>query len=291
MTGPVSCPACDGGSVHSVDGWVVARGYQAVACRTCGLLFTYPRPAPEVLQRYYDPDGDWQAAHAAKRAKAQTKTKRAAPELMAILDRYFPTTRPRPGARVFDFGCGSGLWLNSFQDYGWTTSGLEPSTDVAFVRHERLTSVPSDPRFDLVIVWHVLEHLPRPLDTLRMLAGSVVPGGFCLVSVPRVDTLAVHRDLPYLLQARTHIAAYTEACLRGLMASCGLEPVTALHELDEAFSNGAPLRLRLLAQKGAPPGAHASASAALTPVLEAVAALRRASETAPPWTPPRPPRT
>lgn len=245
-----------------------------MACRGCGLLFTYPRPAPEVLQRYYDPDGEWQSAHAAKRAKAQTKTKRAAPALMATLDRYFPATRPRPGARVFDFGCGSGVWLNSFQDYGWLTSGLEPSTDVAFARHERLTSVPSDPSFDLVVVWHVLEHLPRPLDTLRMLAGAIAPGGFCLVSVPRVDTLAVHRDLPYLLQPRTHIVAYTEACLRGLMASCGLETVTALHELDEAFSKGLPLRLRLLAQKGGQPGAHPSPTAALTAVFDAVSALR-----------------
>jgi SAM-dependent methyltransferase len=246
-----------------------------MACRACGILFTYPPPPLEELQRFYDSEGEWQSARTAKRTKAQTKTKRGAPALMASLDRYFPATRPRAGARVFDFGCGLGMWLNSFQDHGWITSGLEPSTDVAFVRHERLTTVPSDPRFDLVIVWHVLEHLPRPLDTLRTLAAAVVQGGYCLVSVPRVDTVAVHRDLPYILQPRAHIAAYTEACLRGLMQSCGLETVTALHELDEVFSKGAPVRLRLLAQKGGPPGAGPSPSAALTTVLNAVEALLR----------------
>ena len=196
--------------------------------------------------------------------------------LLALLDRYFPATQPRTGARVFDFGCGFGVWLNSFQDRGWITSGLEPSTDVAFVRHERLTSIPADARFDLVIVWHVLEHLPRPLDTLRALAAALAPGGFCLVSVPRVDTLAVHGDLSYILQPRAHVVAYTEACLRGLMASCGLETVTALHELDDLFSKGEPLRLRLLARKGSPSVAGPSPSAALTPVLDAVAALLRA---------------
>ncbi|MGH7555901.1 MAG: class I SAM-dependent methyltransferase [Longimicrobiales bacterium] len=244
-----------------------------MACRACGVLFTYPPPSPEVLQRFYGSEGEWQSARAAARAKAQTKTKRGAPALMALLDRYFPATRPRAGARVFDFGCGNGAWLNSFQDYGWMTYGLEPSSDAAFARHERVTNVPTDTRFDLVIVWHVLEHLPRPVDTLRALAAAMAPGGYCLVCVPRVDTLAVHRDLPYILQPRSHIVAYTEACLRGLMASCGLETVTALHELDEVFSKGAPLRLRLLAQKGRPPGAHPSPSAALTPVLDAVAAL------------------
>ena len=49
----------------------------------------------------------------------------------------------------------------------WLTYGLEPLTDVAFAGHERLTTAPTDARFDLVIVWHVLEHLPRPVDTLR----------------------------------------------------------------------------------------------------------------------------
>jgi SAM-dependent methyltransferase len=262
--------------VEAIDGWVIARGQQAMACRACGILFTYPPPPWEALQRYYGDGGEWQSAHAEKRAKAQTKTKSGAPALLASLDRYFPATQPRTGARVFDFGCGFGAWLNSFQDHGWITSGLEPSTDVAFIRHERLTSIPSDARFDLVIVWHVLEHLPRPLDTLRALSAALAPGGYCLVSVPRVDTLNVHGDLSYILQSRAHIVAYTEACLRGLTASCGLDTVTALHELDEIFSKGMPLRLRLLARKGAPAVAGPSPSAALAPVLDAVAAILRA---------------
>jgi len=276
ITPAVLCPACDAVSVEAIDGWVIAPGQKAMACRACGILFTYPPPSSETLQRYYSKEGGWQSARATKRAKAQTKTKRGAPVLLALLDRYFPATQPRTGARVFDFGCGFGVWLNSFQDRGWITSGLEPSTDVAFVRHERLTSIPADARFDLVIVWHVLEHLPRPLDTLRALAAALAPGGFCLVSVPRVDTLAVHGDLSYILQPRAHVVAYTEACLRGLMASCGLETVTALHELDDLFSKGEPLRLRLLARKESPSVGGPSPSAALTPVLDAVAALLRA---------------
>jgi len=270
---PPSCPACDGSAVAAVERWVFARGRTAMACQACGFLFTHPRPSAEELQQYYGSDGIWQSNHAAKHAAARTRKKRAAPALMSVLDRLFPATRPRPGARMLDFGCGTGAWLNAFQDQGWVTYGLDPSTDVAFVRHERLTSVPADGRFDLVLVWHVLEHLPRPVDTLRTLAEAIAPGGYCLVSVPRVDTLAVHRDLEYILRPPAHISAYTEACLWGLMSSCGLEPVAALHELDATFSKGAPVRLRLVAQKAGPPSVHPSATAALVPVLEAVKEL------------------
>jgi SAM-dependent methyltransferase len=271
MIASVSCPACQANAVTGIEDWVVGRGRAVMACWACGFLFTYPRPTDEELSQRYGPDGPWQSKHAAAHATAQKKSKgRSAPALMAVLDRFFPATQARPGAHVFDFGCGTGAWLNAFQDRGWLTAGFEPSTDVAFVRHERLDTVPADGRFDLVFVWHVLEHLPRPVHVLRTLAQAIAPGGYCLVSVPRVDTIAIHRDLAYILRPPAHISAYTEACLRGLMASCGLHPVAALHDLDDVFSRGAPVRLRLLARKGSEGVLEAGGSQALQSVLNAV---------------------
>jgi SAM-dependent methyltransferase len=266
-----TCPACDAYEVTVIEYWVVARGRVAMACWSCGFLFTHPRPTEEELTQRYGREGIWQSRHATAHAAAQTKSKkRSAPALLAALDEHFPATRPRAGARMFDFGCGTGAWLNAFQDRGWLTAGLEPSTDVAFVRHERLDTVPADGRFELVFVWHVLEHLPRPVHVLQTLARAIAPGGYCLVSVPRVDTIAIHRDLSYILRPPAHISAYTEACLRGLMASCGLHPVAALHELDDVFSRGAPVRLRLLARKGSEGAMDAGGSQALHSVLNAV---------------------
>jgi SAM-dependent methyltransferase len=155
--------------------------------------------------------------------RAQKKTKRGAPAFIDALERYFPVRNP-VSSRVLDYGCGSGVWLNSFQDLGWETFGI-------------------------VIVYHVLEHLPRPLDVLKQPSGALAPGGFCLVGVPRLDTLPEYRDHSYCLNPRNHIVAFTEACLRGLLARAGLATVAAFHELDDAMSKGRPTRLRLLAQK------------------------------------------
>lgn len=232
-----------------------------------------PATARDALDTYYARDGKYRAKRAAKEVGAQTRTKGGAPALFAALDRYFPASHPPAGARVIDFGCGTGTWLNSFQDHGWETFGIEPSSDAAFVRHSRLEAVPADAQFDLAIVYHVLEHLPAPLDTLRSLAAALRPGGHCLVSVPRVDTIAIHQDLGYCLQSGTHIVAFTEACLRGLVGRAGMAPVAALHDLDTALTKGAPTRLRLLARKTDSPGGEHNAGAALRPIVDAVARL------------------
>jgi len=275
----VGCPACDSRNVELFKQWRLA-GKQArtYGCLSCGLLFVHPQPAQQTLDEYYAPGGGWQESRTEKSSKSpQTRTKGAAPVMFAALDKYLPVTVPRPGSRVFDFGCGPGTWLNSFQDAGWETWGLEPSSDDAFVRHRRLDTIPSEPQFDLVIAYHVLEHLPRPLDTMRELARCLLPGGHFFVSVPRLDTLALHKQVDYCLHARHHIVGFTEACLRGLLARAGLNVLATFHELDERFSKGEPVRMRLLARKEqAVHSGIEDAAASLKPVVEAYVALREA---------------
>jgi SAM-dependent methyltransferase len=230
-----------------------------------------------VLHEYYAPDGGWQASRTPKGAAPQTKTKGGALGTLAVLDRYFAASRPAPGARVLDFGCGTGTWLNSFQDHGWDTFGVEPSSDAAFARHQRLSTIPSEPQFDLVIAYHVLEHLPRPLDALRQLSRAMRPHAHCFVSVPRLDTLAVHRQVDYCLHPRNHIVGFTEACLRGLLARASLGVVAVLYELDHILGTGEPLRLRMLARKTGAPDAEPDPAAALRPVIEAFVAVNRSA--------------
>src|SRR5262245_7830321 len=143
------CPACGGRDVRNVKGWRLRGRHWAVACWECGLFFSHPQPPPEALQAYYAPEGDWRAGRSpSETADAQTKGKgRAGRAIVTMLDQYVPAG-PRS---VLDFGCGTGSWLNTLQDEGWATFGIEPSSDAAFVRHQRLLEIPADERFDLVM--------------------------------------------------------------------------------------------------------------------------------------------
>ena len=282
---PTACPACSGVNVAIIEQWRLPNQGRGVAgCGDCGLVFVHPPPSSEELDAFYAPDGygQWKASRLTGQAWKNRPTERRSgsrlrtPEIFTELDRFFPVTAPPAGARVLDFGCGPGTWLDKFQDHGWDTYGLEPSTDAAFTRHARLDAVPIEADFDLVFLYHVLEHLPRPLDPLRELARALRPGGYCFVSVPRIDTLAIHRQPKYCLCLPHHIVGFTEACLRGLLARAGLEVVASFHDRGSSMKEGVPTKLQLLARKpSTPPPVEPVPASALQAVVDAFVALNR----------------
>ena len=227
-------------------------------CHACGVLFVNPLPTTSQLERYYSEEGTW-ASRQAGRVKAIPGTvpgPRRPDRLLSALERHAPQLAT-PVGRVLDFGCGDGKFLNRMKARGWTTYGIEPSTDAAFRKHQRLTEVPQDRSFDFVVLNHVLEHLLDPLATLQRLAGSLRDGGLLFVSTPRLDTLPEHRDLKYCLSGHRHVMSFSEVCLRGLLARAGFDTIARVDapELDAAFTAGKPLRLRLVAARSATPPA------------------------------------
>ena len=276
-----ACPACGSGDLALLDVLRVRADMTGrklaflTGCEGCGLLFTNPPPDPDRAARFYEEDGAWGAAHASRASQLATAHERwaasnqpmkksRAPKRTVLFDAmapYVPVHAPPPGARAVDFGCGEGKLLNSLQDAGWETYGIEPSTDVAFLRHRRLESLPQDGSFDLAILHHVLEHVPDPLDILRQLGSALREGGILFVSVPRIDTVAQHGDLRYCINGRNHVVCFTEACLGNLLARAGFEVAASLTtpEIDRALTRGTPLRLRLLARRTSSPPAPSRA--------------------------------
>jgi SAM-dependent methyltransferase len=242
-------------------------------------------PTPQELKRYYSDVGPWaeshaervrkiEVAHARRLRQQKPKTRPPGPRdlLLQAMAPYVPVHEPPPSAKVLDFGCGDGKFLNRLQDAGWATYGIEPSTAVAFLRHRRLIAPPQDGSFDFVFLHHVLEHISDPLGVLRQLAGTLREGGVLFVGVPRLDTLPDHQDLKYCIDGHKHLMCFSELCLTGLLARAGLAVTASLHarELDDALTEGKPLRLRLMATRTATPPPLPAA-----PLAPALNALRR----------------
>lgn len=291
-----ACPACGSPRITLLDAFSIprdARGRRVsfvTGCRACGLLFANPLPPPEQLQSFYGEQGAWAASNKAwvkrlerarrrsrepKRPQNPQRPRRPRELLLDALAPYVPIHEPPNGATVLDFGCGDGKFLDRLQDRGWHTYGVEPSVDVAFLRHSRLDVLPQDGRFDFVLLHHVLEHVIDPLGLLRELAGATRLGGVLFVSVPWLDTLPQHRDFRYCINTRNHLLCFSETCLRGLLARAGFGTVARIESraLDEALTNGKPLRLRLIAERTAtvPP----LSARPLEPAIAALASYAR----------------
>jgi SAM-dependent methyltransferase len=248
------CPACESSCLFDLDLIRFRRSSSlgfVTCCGSCGLVFTNPIPSQEELAQFYSPAGEWSKTRPAAAAEdgEPDRKRRGRGKWLRQFDpirEHLHVAQPPSGARVFDYGCGTGHDLDVLQDCGWETWGLETAIDQAFTRHQRLHAVPEEPTFDLVIVNHVLEHVTNPLGLLRQLARACRVGGFLLVGVPRFDTLPMHRDYHYVINGRAHVTAYTLDCLVGLLARAGFAAVMPVS--DEAAPK-AHVRLRLLARR------------------------------------------
>ena len=112
---------------------------------------------------------------------------------------------------VLDIGCGRGHLLRAFQRLGGTVLGLERQEfplDEKIDDCVRIGSI-SDPeyaerQFDIIILWHVLEHLEKHDALLQDLSNRLSKDGLLIIAVPNFSSLQqslfskywFHLDLP-----------------------------------------------------------------------------------------------
>jgi len=124
--------------------------------------------------------------------------------------------------RILDIGCGRGVFLSLMKESGWEAFGLELNEETAWyarnvlgldVRTDSLVDAQFDDTFfDVITLWHVLEHLPDPLLTIEECRRILKPGGLLIIAIPNFDSLQAiisgkhwfHLDLPYHLYHFTH---------------------------------------------------------------------------------------
>lgn len=232
------CPVCgaDGPIVHpgtTDQVFGVPGRWSYRRCTGCRSLWLDPRPRDDVLHEAYHDyythgDGD----HA--------PGGRAGKRLLPLLPWHADFSRARlgyvgdlPAGRVLDFGCGDGRTSLALQDAGWTVLALD--VDPASVRQAAAAGV-EDARvggleaaagsgpFDAVVMSHVIEHLPAPLETLREVVSQLHPGGRLAVMTPNADSISRQRfgSAWRGLEPPRHLQVFSPAGLRRVLEEGGL---------------------------------------------------------------------
>jgi SAM-dependent methyltransferase len=253
------CPACASRRLDDLDVLRVRRPGRGVCtglvsgCADCGAVFSNPLPSVHELADFYSPAGEWRRTRTEQPRSDDvprgTRGRSWSKRFNAIRGEL-RVWAPSPGMRVLDFGCGTGRLLDAFQEHGWETWGIEPAVDDAFQRHRRLNEVPERPTFNLIVANHVLEHITYPLTLLRQFATATRSGGYLFVSVPRLDTLPIHRDYAYVINGRAHVMAYTWTCLAVLLGRAGWQPVEPPpHHVPKGRGRVTCSRLQVIARR------------------------------------------
>jgi 2-polyprenyl-3-methyl-5-hydroxy-6-metoxy-1,4-benzoquinol methylase len=126
-----------------------------------------------------------------------------------------------------DFGCGLG-WLGAALSPDCLKYGLETSIEATLLAKrnyrmvERLEDLPKSQKFDVVLLNHVIEHLPDPVGTIDAIRAKMASNGHILISTPDFDSAMARRygDRFRLMQDKTHISLFsTDSLLRLLRDS------------------------------------------------------------------------
>jgi SAM-dependent methyltransferase len=182
-------------------------------CSACGAATTDPWPSEEDLEAAY---GTWYRPDAGNRfafGLGDAVLGRTRGLLASRLDAIAPE------GPVIDVGAGDGTLLDALHRRGREGIGLERNSARDDFRDEPLEEVDGDGTWAAVVLWHSLEHLPRPGAAVREAARLLRPGGVIAIAVPNNGSLQarafgdewLHLDLPRHL---VHLSA--KSLTRGL---------------------------------------------------------------------------
>lgn len=214
------CPLC-----FSSDVKPVFEPLKALECRSCGFVYrdaVVPAAIYENAPAY---------ASAAADASLLAARRREARKRAAIVARH-----AGPGARVLEIGSNEGALLEELRALGLRAAGIEPDPAmVEFSRKKGLEVLPGtlennlaalEGKFDAVVMFHVLEHINRPVEALDLVHRALKPGGKLIVEVPGFDSpMFAARRWRASWAIEEHVSYFTAGTIKAILARTGFEPL------------------------------------------------------------------
>ena len=118
------------------------------------------------------------------------------------------------GGSVLDIGCGLGFFLSALNNK-WEKYGLETSLDsIKFITNYyqnikiyegsiENNNLQSNKTFDVIFFYHVIEHLKKPLEAIKIIKTMLKPNGMLILGTPNNSSFVqkfIKADLECLVQ-------------------------------------------------------------------------------------------
>jgi len=225
---PSACILCDS-SERSV---LIQHGdWTIYKCTRCGLGFLYPKPDKEELKLLYQNSYfDNQYDEGLLVNSPEMKRRISQEDHRVKFFRRFKKT-----GKVVDLGCGRGYFLHACQLKGYSTEGIDISSDVAqYVTKELNIPVRVGPideidlekkSIDVITMWHVLEHTAEPDLYIAKVKGWLKEDGILVIDVPNYEGTDAQKmwDKWYGWQLPYHLYHFTPRTLESVLSKHGFE--------------------------------------------------------------------
>jgi len=241
------CPVCGNTTfspfLHCKDYLVSQQEFAIQACLRCGFRTTSPRPDKNSISSYYKSeqyvshnDASGGLINAVYRT-VRSYTLRSKVNLINTLN--------GGNGQILDVGCGTGAFLESCQQAGWQVTGMEPDQDARSIAIEKLQTdikpnldvLSGTSPFDIITLWHVLEHIADLNESIEQLHQLLTVQGTLLIAVPNSDSYDASYFKEYwaAYDVPRHLHHFTPSTIELLFNKHGFKLVEKRPMLFDAF--------------------------------------------------------
>ena len=141
--------------------------------------------------------------------------------------------------KLLDVGCGTGDFLQVAKQNNWIVSGIEPNEKARIIANtktnnsvfevEHLLRI-SPNSFDVITLWHVLEHLPKLGEHISILKSILKPKGFLIIAVPNYKSYDAkyYKEFWAAFDAPRHFWHFSQQSISSLVEKENMKVVQTL---------------------------------------------------------------
>ena len=224
-----ACPVCGGAHLKRVmtctDFYASGEQFELYSCEDCGFTFTQGVPVEAEIGKYYEtPD---YISHTDTRKGAMNNIYHYVRSYMlGRKARLVAKEAHRKTGRLLDIGTGTGYFADTMVRRGWKVEAVEKSPQAREfaklhfdldVKPESALQEFAPGSFDVITLWHVMEHLEHLNETWEMLRELLTEKGMLIVAVP--NCLPMMQDVTVNIGRHTMSPAISGISLPSLFSS------------------------------------------------------------------------
>ncbi|MDD4394788.1 MAG: class I SAM-dependent methyltransferase [Bacteroidales bacterium] len=192
------CPICHSSQISEFknikDYFLTQEDFTVARCEHCGFLFLNPRPDKAAIAPYYKSEAYFSHSDGRKGLIARMYQ---IVRHFNIRNKYKLINKYKKSGKILDIGCGTGDVLAYFSANNWQIEGVEPDADARKVAQEKNHFTPHqeadlknfpDASFDVITMWHVMEHVHNLEERMQTVRRLIKPDGEFIFSVPICDS-------------------------------------------------------------------------------------------------------
>ena len=188
-------------------------------CQNCGLVQLKDVPNELDLFEFYK--SKYRVEYRMQDRPSPKHVYRAGEQAISRLKKIAPFIREN--TKLLDIGSGGGEFTYLASRMGADASGIDPSSGyLEFgknhysikVEQKQISQLEDTQSYQIVTMFHVLEHLPNPFKAIRKVHQILKVGGLFVIEVPNLESKATS---PFNHFFKAHICYFTSLSLIGLL--------------------------------------------------------------------------